>query len=247
MSITGLPDGPPVRAGIPIGDLGGGLFGAIGVLAALTARERTGRGQHVDVSMLDAQISLLNYMATMHLMSGVTPDRIGNAHFVHVPYNTFRTADGYIIIACIGDPFFALFRQVLPLPLLQDPAYAHQPARYRDRHDIDRAIEDELMTMPSDHWLELLRAARIPCGKVNDFQEALSEPQVLARNMVVEVTLPSGKTVRMPGNPVKLSEDKDTHFSAPPTLGQDTDAVLRDLLHYSDEKRQALREAGAMQ
>lgn len=247
MSITGLPDGPPVRAGIPIGDLGGGLFGAIGVLAALTARERTGRGQHVDVSMLDAQISLLNYMATMHLMSGVTPDRIGNAHFVHVPYNTFRTADGYIIIACIGDPFFALFRQVLPLPLLQDPAYAHQPARYRDRHDIDRAIEDELMTMPSNHWLELLRAARIPCGKVNDFQEALSEPQVLARNMVVEVTLPSGKTVRMPGNPVKLSEDKDTHFSAPPTLGQDTDAVLRDLLHYSDEKRQALREAGAMQ
>lgn len=247
MSITGLPDGPPVRAGIPIGDLGGGLFGAIGVLAALTARERTGRGQHVDVSMLDAQISLLNYMATMHLMSGVTPDRIGNAHFVHVPYNTFRTADGYIIIACIGDPFFALFRQVLPLPLLQDPAYAHQPARYRDRHDIDRAIEDELMTMPSDHWLALLRAARIPCGKVNDFQEALSEPQVLARNMVVEVTLPSGKKVRMPGNPVKLSEDEDMHFSAPPTLGQDTDAVLRDLLHYSDEKRQALREAGAMQ
>ncbi|RYY75816.1 MAG: CoA transferase, partial [Comamonadaceae bacterium] len=99
MSIKGQPDAPPTRAGIPIGDLGGGLFGAIGVLAALQARERDGNGRHVDISMLDAQISLLNYMATMHLMSGVVPERIGNGHFVHVPYNTYRTQDGHIIIA----------------------------------------------------------------------------------------------------------------------------------------------------
>lgn len=247
MSITGMPDGPPIRAGIPIGDLGGGLFGAIGVLAALTARTHTGRGQHVDISMLDAQISLLNYMATMYLMSGINPDRIGNAHFVHVPYNTYRTADGHIIIACIGDAFFELFRQVLPLPLLQDPVYAHQPARYRDRDKIDRAIEEALMTAPSESWLEQFRAARIPCGKVNDFKDALSDPQVLARDMVVEVPLPSGQTVRMPGNPIKLSEDPPSHFAAPPTLGRDTDAVLRDLLRYSDAQRQALRQAGVIQ
>lgn len=106
MSITGFPDQPPVRSGIAIGDLSGGIFGAMGVLAALQARSVTGRGQHVDVSMLDAQISLLNYMATMHLMSGHVPERIGNGHFVHVPYNTFKTSDGYLVIACIGDAFF---------------------------------------------------------------------------------------------------------------------------------------------
>ena len=128
MSITGTPESGPTRSGIPIGDLGGGMFGAMGVLAALAERERTGRGQHVDISMLDAQISLLNYMATMHLMSGHVPAGIGNGHFVHVPYNSYPTADGHIIIACIGDPFFERFVEFIDLPELRDPAsvsYTH--------------------------------------------------------------------------------------------------------------------------
>jgi crotonobetainyl-CoA:carnitine CoA-transferase CaiB-like acyl-CoA transferase len=247
MSITGHEDGPPVRAGIPIGDLGGGVFGAIGVLAALAARERTGRGQHVDISMLDAQVSLLNYMATMHLLSGEIPDRIGNAHFVHVPYNTYRTADGYIIIACIGDAFFERFREILPLPLLQNPEYANQPARFRDRAQIDSAIEAALMQEPSAVWLERLSAARIPCGKVNNLKDTLNDPQILARDMVVDVRLDSGETVRMPGNPVKLSDDGGTTWGSPPSLGRDTEHVLRDLLCYSDAQRAALRAAGAIQ
>ncbi|MEO8225592.1 MAG: CoA transferase, partial [Gammaproteobacteria bacterium] len=115
MSITGLPEVGPMRSGIPIGDLCGGLFGAIGVLAAIAQRAQTGRGQHVDVSMLDAQISMLNYMATMHLLSGQIPRAIGNAHFVHVPYNSFPTADGHVIVACIGDAFFERFAKFIDL------------------------------------------------------------------------------------------------------------------------------------
>jgi crotonobetainyl-CoA:carnitine CoA-transferase CaiB-like acyl-CoA transferase len=186
MSITGRPDDAPVRGGIPIGDLGGGIFGAMGVLAALQARHVTGVGQHVDVSMLDAQISLLTYMATMHLMSGHIPGRIGNSHFVHVPYNTFTTSDGHIIIACIGDAFYERFLNVVPHPELMKPEYLKQPVRYAAREKIDAIINEELGKNTSAYWLDKLRAARIPCGPVNDFAQALSDPQILARDMVVD-------------------------------------------------------------
>lgn len=247
MSITGFEDSPPLRAGIPIGDLGGGLFGALGVLSALVARAASGRGQHVDISMLDGQISLLNYMATMQLMSGHLPGRIGNSHFVHVPYNTYRTADGHIIIACIGDAFFERFRGVVDLPLLQDPRYLQQPARIADRERIDAAIEALLVTEPSQAWLERLRAARIPCAPVNNLAQALSDPQVLARDMVVEVPLASGERLRMPGNPVKLSGDTPEPFTPPPTLGQHTQQVLRDLLGYDAPHIARLRQSKVIQ
>ncbi len=247
MSITGFPDRPPLRSGIPIGDLGGGVFGALGVMAALVARESTGVGQHVDVSMLDVQVSLLNYMATMFLMSGHVPERIGNSHFVHVPYNTYRTRDGYIIIACIGDAFFARFREVLPLPELMDERYLKQPARFADKDKIDEAIGRALIEHDSTVWLDKLRAARIPCAPVNDFAQALSDPQVLARGMVVEVPLSGGGAVRMPGNPIKLSGDAATPaYTPPPTLGEHTDAVLRGLLNYDPERIARLRAERAV-
>ena len=127
MSITGTPESGPTRAGIPIGDLGGGVFGVIGVLAAIAERERTGLGQHVDISMLDAQISLLNYMATMHLMSGHVPHGIGNGQFVHVPYNSYPTADGHVIVACIGDPFFERFVDFINIEALRKSVVAGLP------------------------------------------------------------------------------------------------------------------------
>jgi crotonobetainyl-CoA:carnitine CoA-transferase CaiB-like acyl-CoA transferase len=247
MSITGMSDSAPVRAGIPIGDLGGGIFGAMGVLAALTARAGTGRGQHVDVSMLDAQISLLTYMATMHLMSGHVPNRIGNSHFVHVPYNTFQTKDGHIIIACIGDSFFERFLAVVERPELRKPEYLKQPARYADRVLIEGIIHEELMQHSSAYWIERLRAARVPCGPVNDFAQALSDTQVLARDMVVEVPLSGGGSVRMPGTPMKFSDSGTPEFKAPPTLGHDTDAVLAGLLGYGAARIDALREERAVQ
>jgi len=241
MSITGMPEHAPVRGGIPIGDLGGGIFGAMGVLAALQARERSGCGQHVDVSMLDVQISLLTYMATMHLMSGHVPERIGNSHFVHVPYNTFQTKDGHIIIACIGDAFFERFLAVVKRPELRKPEYLEQPARYADRALIEQVINEELIQQTSAYWLERLHAARVPCGPVNDFSQALTDTQVLARDMVVEVPLPGGGSLRMPGVPMKFSGSSEPSFDAPPTLGQDTQAVLADLLDYDSLRIDALR------
>ena len=246
MSITGMGEHAPVRAGIPIGDLGGGIFGTIGVLAALQQRERTGLGQHVDVSMLDAQVSLLTYMATMHLMSGHVPERIGNSHFVHVPYNTYQTSDGHIVIACIGDAFFERFLQVVERPELRKPEYLLQPARYADRAFIEGVINEELVRHSSAHWLARLRAARIPCGPVNDFAQAMADPQIVARDMVVEVPMPGGDTVRMPGIPMKFSASGTPAFTAPPTLGRDTGPVLQDLLGYDAGRIADLRGTGAV-
>ena len=246
MSITGTPQTGPLRSGIPIGDLGGGIFGCMGVLAAIVERERTGVGQHVDISMLDAQISLLNYMATMHLMSGNVPEGTGNAHFVHVPYNSFPTADGHIIVACIGDGFFERFVEFIDLPALRKPEYVQQPVRFAARADIDAIIGDEFRKQPTEYWLERLRAARIPCGPVNNFAQALSDPQVVARDMVVEVPLANGQNVRMPGNPMKLSAAVPKAYTTPPALGQHTRAVLQDLVGYSAEQLEQLRAEGAI-
>ena len=245
MSITGTPETGPTRSGIPMGDLGGGVFGAMGVLAALVERDKTGRGQHVDISMLDAQISLLNYMATMHLMSGIVPEGIGNSHFVHVPYNSFPTQDGHIIIACIGDAFWERFVACVQVPSLMKPEYVQQPVRYAARKEIDAIIGEALKENTTAYWLDRLRQARIPCGPVNTFDQALSDSQVRARDMVVEVDLGDGEQVQMPGNPIKLSGQAKQAYTAPPSLGADTARVLADL-GYSEAKLDALARAGAI-
>lgn len=246
MSITGSPESGPVRSGIPIGDLGGGIFGTMGVLAAIVERGVTGRGQHVDVSMLDAQISMLNYMATMHLMSGIVPGQIGNGHFVHVPYNSFSTSDGHVIVACIGDAFFERFVDTMDLPALRKPEYLQQPVRYAAKAEIEAIINAAMSTGTTAYWLDKLRTARIPCGPVNNLESALNDAQVNARDMVVEVTLASGKTVRMPGNPMKLSGAGETRYSPPPAVGEHTADVLGGLLGYSEHAIGQLRQAGVI-
>ena len=230
MSITGTEGGEPMRAGIPIGDLGGGVFGAMGVLAALAERERTGKGQHVDVSMLDVQVSLLNYMATMCLMSGKVPGPMGNGHFVHVPYNCYATQDGHIIVACIGDAFFERFVEFIGIDALRKPEYLRQPVRYAAKAQIDALVQDKLRTRPSAFWLEGLARARIPCGPVNNLQQALADPQVRSRDMVVDVRMPDGHKVQMPGNPIKLSAAAPRDYTPPPVLGADTRPVLKETL-----------------
>lgn len=246
MSITGFADCAPVRSGIPIGDLGGGLFGALGILAALLAREQSGRGQHVDVSMLDVQISLLNYMATMHLMSGIVPDRIGNSHFVHVPYNAYKTQTGYIIIACIGDAFYERFLEVIPRAELRKAEYLKQPGRFADRERINQVIQEELLTDTAENWLAKLVAARIPCAPVNNFKEALNDPQIRARGMVVDVALSNGDVIQVPGNPIKLSETDEQGYRAPPRLGEHTDAIMAQFLGYGPQRIEELRASGAI-
>lgn len=246
MSITGQPGNPPTRSGIPIGDLGGGLMAVVGVLAALQARQQTGRGQHVDISMLDAQISLLNYMATMYLLSGEVPGMLGNGHFVHVPYDTFQCADGHIIIAVITDNFWAALMELMPDPELNTAENQHQPGRWKNKAFINQRLNAVFSAHPQAHWLEKLYAARIPCAPVNTLAQAVSDPQVLARNMIVPVAHPLGGTVHMPGNPIKLSETFEDTYTPPPTLGQHTDSVLHEWLGLSATELADLRAAGVI-
>lgn len=245
MSITGQPDSPPTRAGIPIGDLGGGMFGVIGILAALVAREQTGRGQHVDVAMLDAQISMLNYMATMHLLSGEIPGRLGNGHFVHVPYNTFPTSDGFIIIAIISDNFWEILMTLIDAPDLNTEENHGQPGRFKNQHLINHRLSEIFQTDTQDHWISLLSQARIPCAPVNNMAQAFASPQVQAREMIVEVEHSQGGTVRMPGNPVKLSAHEDS-YGSPPQLGEHTDEVLRALVGLDEGEIGRLRASGVI-
>lgn len=243
MSITGQTGSPPTRAGIPIGDLGGGLMGAVGILSALVARERTGRGQHVDIAMVDAQVSMLNYMATMYFLSGQVPHKLGNAHFVHVPYNTFPCREGHIILAVIFDKFWDNLMGVLDAPDLDTEENKGQPGRFKNQDHINRRLSDIFQTNTQDYWIAQLRSARIPCAPVQDLAQALSDPQTLSRDMVVEVAHTQGGSVKMPGNPIKLSDHQDT-YTSPPRLGEHTDEVLTDLLGKSATEIALLHEKG---
>jgi len=240
VSITGERGRPPVRSGIPIGDMGGGIFSAFGILAALVNRTQTGRGQKVDVSMLDVQVSLLNYMATMYFLSGEVPEPLGNEHFVHVPYGSFKTKDIYIILALVGDNFWKPFVDILGAEELKNPKYDKREGRWEDKEKIEGIVTRTLATRPGDEWLKLFAEKGIPSGPINTFDRALADPQLLHRNMVVEVQHPLGGSVKQPGNPIKMSNMTDQTFSPPPLLGQHTRQILEELLGYPKEKIEEL-------
>lgn len=244
MSITGTDPDHPVRSGIPIGDLGGGMFAVMGILAALVERTSSGQGQHVDISMLDCQVSMLNYMATMYFLSGDDPFPIGNSHFVHVPYNTYHTADGFIVIAVITDNFWLNLKEVVDCAEFNDPKYDTQPGRWEDREMINRRLDEVLRQNTSAFWLRKLEEKRIPCAPVNRFSQALSDEQVRHRNMVVELKHPNGHSTRGPGNPIKLSRTAAESFAPAPTLGQDTNEVLGGILGYDAARIAELRDRG---
>ncbi len=246
MSITGADPAHPVRSGIPIGDLGGGMFAVMGILSALYERNSSGRGQHVDISMLDCQVSMLNYMATMYFLSGEDPCPIGNSHFVHVPYNTFGTSDGFIVIAVVSDNFWQNLKQVVNCPEFEDPKYDTQPGRWQDRDLINERLNTLLGENTSAYWLQRLEDLRVPCAPVNRFSQALSDPQILHRNMVVDLKHPGGKSTKGPGNPIKLSRSNEESFSAAPLVGQHTQQILSALLEYDAQKIERLWQQGAV-
>jgi crotonobetainyl-CoA:carnitine CoA-transferase CaiB-like acyl-CoA transferase len=219
MSITGQPDGPPTRAGIPIADMFGSLMGVTGILAALVARNETGRGQHLDISMLDAQISTLNYAVTIYHLSNEIPTRLGNAHINHVPYDVYPCQDGHIVLAVVTDEFWSKLVEILELPELNTEENRIRSGRVKNRDLINQELGRKLITRRRKYWLEKMRTAGIPSGPVNDFAEAFDEPQVKARNMMIEVEYPQDERVRMPGNPVKLSDTGVDSYTPSPRLG----------------------------
>ena len=231
MSITGNNPEDVIRAGIPIGDLGGGMFAVMGILAAINARHTTGRGQHVDISMLDCQLSMMNYMATMHSMSGDIPGPLGNSHFVHVPYNTFKTKTDMIVIACVGDQFWPPLLDLLDDKELRDSRFEFAPSRLKEKAYIEERINNVLINERAGYWLEKLENARIPCARVNNVSQAMSDPQIMARNMVVDLKHPLKGSAQVPGNPIKLSETNEDSYSPPPLLGAHNDEVLKEWLN----------------
>ena len=236
MSITGLSASEPMRAGIPIGDLGGGMFAVMGIQAAIISRAASGEGQHVDISMLDCQISMLNYMATMQTMSGIVPTPIGNSHFVHMPYNSFATKDYPIVIAAVGDQFWPRLLKIFTNPELQDSKYITAYERQKDKEKLEKIMQVELLKEPSDYWLKRLEAESVPCARVNNLEQAINDEQINYRNMMVDVPHPAGGSAKVPGNPIKLSSVESEEFLAPPLLGEHTKEVLMEWLGYSEEE-----------
>ena len=235
MSITGKDAKSPTRAGIPIGDLGSGLYSVIGILSALYSREKTQKGQHIDLSLLDVQISLLTYMATMQTLSGIDPEPIGNAHFVHVPYNSFTTSDGFVVIAVITDEFWQSLKSVVNVSSLDDSKFDSSIDRLKNQAFIENELNKVLSTQTSDHWIDKLNKAKVPCAPINKFSDALNDEQVKHRNMIVEVEHPDGGFVKMPGNPVKMSYTNEESYSSPPHLGTDTREILKNWSKYEDD------------
>jgi crotonobetainyl-CoA:carnitine CoA-transferase CaiB-like acyl-CoA transferase len=246
MSITGQPESPPTRAGIPISDVTASLMAVTGILAGLVARSQTGRGQHVDISMLDSQVSALNYMAAISLLSGELPERLGNAHRSHVPYEVYACKDGYIILAVVTDEFWHNLTQTLDLGELDSPENRARAGRLNNREKIDQSLKELFATQNKKYWLEKLRVARIPCAPVNNFNEAFDDPQVKARNMIVEVEYPQGQLVRMAGNPIKLSETYADTFTPSPLLGQHNKEIFGELLGKSEADLADLKDSNVI-
>ena len=235
MSITGEPSRPPVKMGVPIGDLGGGVFGAYGIVAALYERERTGRGTHVDISMFDVQLSFLNYHAQYYLTSGVNPEPVGSAHPNTVPYQAFRTKDGYIVVAILGaERFWPPFCEAIGLAHLgRDARFRTNAQRLEQKASLVPILEARLAERTTAEWMEALTKAEVPCAPVNRVGEALASPQTVARKMLVQVPHPCGEgTIPVVGNPVKMAGHEGAPIGPPPLLGQHTEEVLRDLLGY---------------
>jgi formyl-CoA transferase/CoA:oxalate CoA-transferase len=246
MSITGEADGPPSRLGVAISDIVTGLFAAQGIMAALLARERTGRGQHVDVGMLDATAALLTYQAGIYFATGQAPARMGNRHPTIVPYECFRASDGDFVIACGNDAIWRRLCAVLGLDALaEDPRFATNRDRVVNQEALRPRLQEVLATRTRSEWVCALRRAGVPCGSVRSIDEVLSDPQLEARGMIADLPHPTLGAVRVIGSPVQLSDTPAYLRSAPPTLGQHTSAVLSEL-GYDRQAVDALRASGAI-
>mgnify|MGYP001607200783 CR=1 FL=1 len=247
MAITGEPGRPPVRVGIPLADMSGGIYSCKGILAALYARERTGRGQRVEISMFDAMLNLLSYIATLWLTDGVLPGPPGSAHDYTVPWQAFEAKDGHLVVATRQEGFWRKLCGALGEPgLAADPRFATNAARITHREALVPQLERIFRARTVADWLERLRAAEVPAAPVNNLDGAFAEPPVAEREMIVEYDHPDVGRVRLPGNPIKMSDITRTPSQPAPRLGEHTDAVLSELLSLSPERIARLREQGAI-
>jgi crotonobetainyl-CoA:carnitine CoA-transferase CaiB-like acyl-CoA transferase len=246
MSITGEADGPPVRLGIPIADLGAPLLGVQGILAALLARERTGRGRRVELNMLECATFLLTYDATLYLNTGEGPRRWGSAHAYHVPWQAFETKDGHVVVATREEVFWRAFCEAAELTeLAEDPRYATNLERVRRRDELVPRLEARMRQRTTAEWLRIFAARQVPSAPVNTVAQALTEPGLPAEGVVMEVPYAPLGSVRMLRSPIHLS-GAEPAGKGPPTLGEHTREVLAELAGYSAARIEELAREGAV-
>jgi crotonobetainyl-CoA:carnitine CoA-transferase CaiB-like acyl-CoA transferase len=247
MSITGEPGGRGVRAGVSIADITAGLYAAFGILAAVHARQRSGLGQFIDVSMLQGQLGILSGMIGAYLADGIVPGPLGTAYGALLPYQTFRTKTRDIAIGIGSDKLWRVFCPLLGLaPLADDPRYVTNAARNANRPSLVAALQDAFLTRSYEEWEAILLPAGVPMGAINTIDHVVRHPQVDARGALVECTHPVAGTIRMVAPPVVLSETPGTVRAPAPLLGEHTDQVLRERLALSDEEIERLRQIGVI-
>jgi formyl-CoA transferase len=247
MAITGEPDRPPVRVGIPLADLSGGIFACKGILAALFDRERSGNGRRVELSMYDSMLNLLSYMGTMWLTNGEIPSRPGSSHDYTVPWQAFEASDGHVVVATRQEIFWKRLCDALGASALaEDPRFATNALRVENRAALVPQLERLFRERTVDEWLALLRKAEVPAAPVNNLDRAFAEPPVAEREMIVEYDHPDVGRVRLPGNPIKMSGVTGTISKPAPRLGEHTDTVLHELLALTPDRIAALRAEGAI-
>jgi len=244
MSITGEPGGPPLRPGVSIGDIAAGLFTTIGILSALWEREKSGQGQMLDISMLDCQLAILENAFARFFATGEVPRRIGTRHPVFTPFQAFETKDGYIVIAMVGGARnqWPLFCAVIGrLDLMDDERYQTGELRTQHYNELEPILSEVIKTKTTDEWIKELSEVGIPCGPINSIDQVASHPQVLAREMIVEVPHPKLGKVKLINSPIKLSRTPARVEKASPDLGQDTRHLLAELLDMSEDEIENLR------
>ena len=250
MSITGEPDevpGGPVKVGVAIADLFTGMYVTTAALAALAHRERSGRGQHVDLALLDCQVAMLANQAMNYLASGVAPGRLGNAHPNIVPYQAFATADGHVIVAVGNDGQFARFCEIIGKPgLAADPAYATNAARVANRAALVPVIVEAMARRDTAGLHAAFEAAGVPFGPINTLDQVFADPQVRARGMRIELDHPTAGTVPLVRSPIRYSDTTLEFERPPPLLGEHTAEVLRDVLGLDDGAIERLRTDGVI-
>lgn len=246
MSITGEPGGAPTRMGIPMGDLAGGLFGAIAVSAALYQREQTGEGCQIELGLLDCMVSLLTYVAQYYFHTGVPPQPIGTAHQSVVPYQAFQTQDGWLVVAVFTQRFWEGFCRALDLPeLIHDPRFTSNDLRCKHRSELIPLLAERFKQRPMTEWLNCLEMEKVPSGPLNSLDRVFADPQVLAREMKTRVAHPTVGELPIVGNPIKVDGHTDS-FTPPPCLGEHTAKVLKHLLGYSSERIAQLKDQGVV-
>ena len=249
MSVTGEPDsapgGGPQRAGVPIADIITGMYASIAICAALAHRAHSGTGQHLDLALLDSQIALLAYQNTNYFATGVPPERIGNLHPNIVPYQPFRASDGDLILACGNDNLYGKFCEAAGCPeLARDPRFVTNGKRVENRAELTRLLSEVFKKRSKREWLELLEAAGVPNGPINDVAQVFDEPQVKARGVRIELDHAAAGQLPVVASPMRFSGTPIEYRLAPPLLGQHTAEVLRGLLGKSDAEIARLRAAG---